>query len=54
MGEAAGNEGAANAVSRAVLLINPRTGAGRNAGLPLSIVHLGAALLASRQAAPVS
>jgi radical SAM superfamily enzyme YgiQ (UPF0313 family) len=27
-----------------VLLVNPRTGAGRNAGLPLSLVHLGAAL----------
>ena len=30
--------------SQAVLLINPRTGAARNAGLPLSLVHLGAAL----------
>jgi anaerobic magnesium-protoporphyrin IX monomethyl ester cyclase len=28
----------------AVLLINPRTGAGRNGGLPLSLLHLAAAL----------
>ena len=37
-------EAAADADSRPVLLINPRTGAARNAGLPLSILHLGAAL----------
>jgi len=44
MAEAACKEGAASAASRAVLLINPRTGAAKNAGLPLSLVHLGAAL----------
>src|SRR5262245_65826932 len=32
------------AAAPAVLLINPRMGEARNAGLPLSLVHLGAAL----------
>src|SRR6476659_6235386 len=32
------------AASDAVLLINPRMGEAKNAGLPLSLVHLGAAL----------
>ena len=41
---AATSGGGSSASSPAVLLINPRTGAAKNAGLPLSIVHLGAAL----------
>ncbi|HTB57429.1 MAG TPA: radical SAM protein [Polyangia bacterium] len=41
---AATKGGESNANSPAVLLINPRTGAAKNAGLPLSIIHLGAAL----------
>jgi anaerobic magnesium-protoporphyrin IX monomethyl ester cyclase len=33
-----------NETSPAVLLVNPRTSTAKNAGLPLSIIHLGAAL----------
>ena len=41
---AATSGGQPSASAPAVLLINPRTGATKNAGLPLSIIHLGAAL----------
>ena len=41
---AATSGGEPSASAPAVLLINPRTGAAKNAGLPLSIIHLGAAL----------
>ena len=44
MSGASTSGGESSAQSRAVLLINPRAGAAKNAGLPLSVIHLGAAL----------